>query len=81
MLAEAYGDAGQIDAGLAVLLAEALAVTENTGERCWEAEQYRLQGELLRRPRRCVAGGERVFVKPSRLLVISKPGRWSCEPL
>jgi predicted ATPase len=53
MLAEAYGDAGQIDAGLAVL-AEALAVTENTGERCWEAEQYRLQGECSG-PRRCVA--------------------------
>jgi predicted ATPase len=46
MLAEVYGDAGQIDAGLAVL-AEALAVMENTGERCWEAEQYRLRGELL----------------------------------
>jgi predicted ATPase len=29
------------------VLAEALAVTEHTGERCWEAEQYRLQGELL----------------------------------
>jgi predicted ATPase len=46
MLAEAYGDAGQIDDGLAVL-AEAVAVTENTGVRCWEAEQYRLRGELL----------------------------------
>jgi predicted ATPase len=46
MLAEAYGDAGHIDAGLAVL-AEALTVTENTGVRCWEAEQYRLRGELV----------------------------------
>jgi TOMM system kinase/cyclase fusion protein len=46
LLAEVYGDTGQIDAGLAVL-AEALAVTEHTGERCWEAEQYRLRGELL----------------------------------
>jgi predicted ATPase len=45
-LAEAYGKAGQTEAGLAVL-AEALAVVEKTGERCWEAEVHRLQGELL----------------------------------
>jgi predicted ATPase len=29
------------------LLAEALAVIDHTGERWWEAEVYRLQGELL----------------------------------
>jgi predicted ATPase len=46
LLAEAYGEAGQTEAGLTVL-AEALAVVDNTGERHWEAELYRLKGKLL----------------------------------
>src|SRR5262245_30800511 len=47
LLAEAYGEVGQTEAGLAVL-AEALAVVDKTGEeRYWEAELYRLKGELL----------------------------------
>ena len=37
---------GQREAGLA-LLAEALAVLNDTGERRWEAELHRLKGELL----------------------------------
>jgi predicted ATPase len=45
-LAEVYGYIGQTEAGLR-LLAEALAVMDRTGERWWEAEVYRLQGELL----------------------------------
>ena len=45
-LAEAYGRAGQAGEGLTVL-AEALAAVHKTGERCWEAELYRLKGELL----------------------------------
>ena len=45
-LAETYGSLGQSSAGLAIL-AEALALVETTGERWWEAELYRLQGELL----------------------------------
>ena len=45
-LAEVYGQIGQTEAGLR-LLAEALAVMDCTGERWWEAEVYRLQGELL----------------------------------
>ena len=48
LLAEAYGEVGQTEAGLTVL-AEALAVVDNTGERYWEAELYRLKGELLLR--------------------------------
>jgi predicted ATPase len=48
-LAEALGHGGQVDEGLR-LLAEALAVVDNTGERWWEAELQRLMGEsLLRR--------------------------------
>jgi predicted ATPase len=45
-LAEAYGSVGQAAEGLHVL-AEALACACTTGERCWEAELYRLKGELL----------------------------------
>src|SRR5262249_52571980 len=46
LLTEAYGQGGQAEAGLAVL-AEALAAVEKIGERWWEAELYRLKGELL----------------------------------
>jgi predicted ATPase len=47
-LAEAYGQAGQPEAGLSVLN-EALTLVEATEERWWEAEVYRLKGELLLR--------------------------------
>jgi predicted ATPase len=46
LLAEAYGKVGQTEAGL-TMLAEALAVVDQTGERFWEAELHRLKGELL----------------------------------
>jgi predicted ATPase len=46
LLAEAYGEAGEAEAGLGVL-AEALAHVAKTGERQYEAELHRLQGELL----------------------------------
>ena len=46
LLAEAYRKGGQIPEGLAVV-AEALATVEHTGERFYEAELYRLKGELL----------------------------------
>jgi len=46
MLAEAYGSVGQLDAGLSAVT-EALATVHKTGERLWEAELHRLQGELL----------------------------------
>jgi class 3 adenylate cyclase/tetratricopeptide (TPR) repeat protein len=46
LLAEAYQTVGQPDAGLAAL-AEAAALVETTEERFWEAEIYRLKGELL----------------------------------
>jgi predicted ATPase len=48
LLAEAYGQVGQPEAGLAVL-AEALAIMATTEARWWEAELYRLQGDLLLR--------------------------------
>ena len=45
LLAEAYGRVGQVEEGLRTL-AEALAVVNKTGERWYEAELYRLKGEL-----------------------------------
>jgi predicted ATPase len=44
--AEVYGKVRQPDEGLR-LVAEALALTANSGERFYEAELHRLQGELL----------------------------------
>jgi len=45
LLAEAYGKVGQREEGFAVLI-EALATVKRTGERFYEAELYRLKGEL-----------------------------------
>ena len=45
-LAEAHAWMGQYEKGL-TLLAEALAVTNATEERRWEAELHRVKGELL----------------------------------
>ena len=47
-LAEAYRKAGQAAEGLSIL-AELLTAVEKTGERFYEAELHRLQGELLLR--------------------------------
>ena len=46
LLAEACEKGGQVEEGLSVL-AEALTAVHKTGERLYEAELYRLQGELL----------------------------------
>jgi predicted ATPase len=46
LLAEAYGDVGNVDTGLAVL-DEAFVGLEKNGERFWESDLYRLKGELL----------------------------------
>jgi tetratricopeptide (TPR) repeat protein len=57
LIAEAYGQAGQADEGLAVLT-EALALVEKTDERWYKAELYRLKGELLLAPARTRDGVE-----------------------
>jgi predicted ATPase len=46
LLAETYGKSGQAEEGLATL-AEALTVIDKSGERFYEAELYRLKGELM----------------------------------
>jgi predicted ATPase len=48
LLAEAYGQGGQAEAGLTVL-AEAQALVDNAGGHWWQAELHRLKGELLLR--------------------------------
>jgi predicted ATPase len=45
LLAEAYGKVGKAGEGLTAL-AEALTVADKTGERFYEAELYRLKGQL-----------------------------------
>ena len=45
LLAEAYGRGGQAGEGLTVV-GEALAIVDKNEERWWEAELYRLKGEL-----------------------------------
>jgi predicted ATPase len=45
LLAEVHGKMGQADEGL-IALAEAVAAVDKTWERRWEAELYRLKGEL-----------------------------------
>ncbi len=45
LLAETYGKVGQPEEGLSAL-AEALTLVDKTGERVYEAELYRLKGEL-----------------------------------
>lgn len=64
LLAEAHLKAGQAKEGLRGI-AEALAAVHDSGERCYEAELYRLQGELLlARPAEPHAEAEACFVKP-----------------
>ena len=46
LLAEASGQRGQTEEGL-LMLAEALMLVDKTGERVYEAELYRLKGELI----------------------------------
>ena len=61
LLAEAYGIMGQPEAGLTAL-AEALTLAETTGERSYEPELRRLQGELvLQRSSDHTAEAERCF--------------------
>jgi predicted ATPase len=61
MLAEAYGESGQAEAGLR-LLAEALTIADHQGMHLWEPELYRVKGELLlRQPVPDVLEAERCF--------------------
>ena len=52
LLAEAYLKDGQVEEGLATV-AEALAFVDRTEERFYEAELYRIKGELTLQQSRC----------------------------
>ena len=86
-LAEAYGKAGQPAEGLDVL-AEALAVVRTTAEHLYEAELYRLKGELLLQsgvrelgPEGCqahMAEAEVCYQQALDMPAVSRPRHWSC---
>ncbi len=94
VLAEAYGKAGQVEEGLSVL-AEALAFVDKTGERYYEAELYRLKGELTLAkvvkvqvqlsvtPPSPIQSPEQkrknVFSKPSKSARASRRSHWNFE--
>jgi DNA-binding SARP family transcriptional activator/predicted ATPase len=60
LLAAAKGKLGQCDTGLAFLKSAEMTMHE-TGERLWEAEIYRVQGELLTAQRKTEARAEHSF--------------------
>jgi hypothetical protein len=86
LLAEAHGKAEQTEEGMNVL-AEALTAVDKTGERFYEAELHRLNGELtlqqqfqvtdsrspLPKPKR-----EGIFSRPLKSLKSNKPNRSNC---
>ncbi|MEH2534478.1 class 3 adenylate cyclase/predicted ATPase [Bradyrhizobium sp. AZCC 1588] len=76
LLAEASARAGEIEQGLTAL-AEAVAAVEETGERRWEAEIYRLIGELtVARP-----GGDRTEAEAYFRRALDVAGRQSAKAL
>ena len=87
LLAEVYGRIGQTEEGLSVL-AEALAAVHKTGERYYEAELYRLKGELSLKSRQVKTSQDKsevrsqrlknIFTRPSTLLAGRVRSRWSC---
>jgi predicted ATPase len=63
LLAEVYWKVGRAEEGLS-LIDEALALVDKNGERCWEAELYRLKGELLLiKPKAEVEAGAKIEAK------------------
>ncbi|MFD1558245.1 adenylate/guanylate cyclase domain-containing protein [Paraburkholderia silviterrae] len=80
LLAAAYGHAGQTQSGLSALT-EALAAINKTGERFYEAEVYRLKGELMLHSARsepsCLREAEACF--QNALSVASRQGAKALE--
>jgi predicted ATPase len=79
LLAQAHATTGQAEEGLRVL-AEALAMVQNTGERWWEAELYRLKGEFILKQ---AVGRERPPTAPANATVGAEVnmGVYSRRPL
>ena len=66
MLAEAYGKSGKPEEGLQVL-PEAFTVMNTTGQGYWEAELYRVQGELTLQQWKVESQSQRAKVKKSKM--------------
>ena len=80
LLAEACGQAGQVEEGLAAL-AEALRAVDDKGIGFYEPELHRLKGELLlARARRIRRTPKPVSVRPSRSPAVRGRNPWSCGP-
>ena len=78
LLAEACGHAGHTDEGLR-LLAEALAVADHNAEHWYEAELYRLKGELLlAQSRTSTPTPKPASSTPSTSPALSTPSPGSC---
>ena len=60
LLAEAYVKMGQVEEGFSIIT-EALAAANDSGERWYEAELYRLKGELLRQEMKTEAEAAECF--------------------
>jgi adenylate cyclase len=60
LLAEGYGQAGKPEQGLAAI-AKAFDLVEKNGERYWEADLYRVRGELLQMQGACASEVEACF--------------------
>jgi len=75
ILAEMCGKAGRIEEGLCAI-AEARSHINETGERYWEAEVYRIEGELLR-----MKGVDETEVERHFLRAIEVARRQSAESL
>jgi hypothetical protein len=78
LLAEAYGEAWQPEAGLTVL-DEAFTRVVTMGARWWEAELSRLMGVLrLQLPSPEVSRAETYSSRPSRSPAAIRRKRWNC---
>jgi predicted ATPase len=75
-LAEAYGRCGEIPLGLGAVT-EAIALASKAGGRLWEAESYRIEGELLLRCPGREAQGEACLQRA--LALAQKQGARSME--
>ena len=75
MLGEAYGHIGQPQDGLAVV-AEALTRVRQTGEHLYEAELYRLQGELTLRQSQDAGEAESCFHKAIEIAQKQEAKSW-----
>ena len=76
LLAEACGQAGLVEEGLAAL-GEALAIVDRTGERNYEAELHRLEGELRLKREEPAEEAESCFRRA--VDIARRQGAWSLE--